>query len=149
LGDRLRAWLPVAVWAGVITLFSSHWFSGDHTSSFLLPVLSALFPGVHPSELARIHAAIRKAAHVTEYLILGLLTVRALRLEATPLPRASLVAVVLGALFACSDEIHQSFVPTRTAAVSDVMIDTVGVVLGVAVWFLLREAGSTKRVQLS
>jgi VanZ family protein len=149
LGDRLRAWLPVALWAGIITLFSSHWFSGEHTSSVLLPILSALFPGIHPSELARLHAAIRKGAHVTEYLILGLLTVRALRIERTPLTRASVVAVVLGALFAASDEIHQSFVPTRTAAVGDVLIDTVGVVIGVAGWFLLRESSPTKRVQIS
>lgn len=138
MGDRLRAWLPVAVWAGVITLFSSRWFSGDHTSSVLLPFLSALFPGVHPHDLARVHAAVRKLAHFTEYFILGVLTLRALRLQGTPLPRATVIAVVMGATFAASDELHQAFVPTRTAAIGDVLIDVAGIVAGVGGWRLVR-----------
>jgi VanZ family protein len=149
LGDRLRAWLPVAVWAGVITLFSSRWFSGDHTSSVLLPFLTALFPGVGPDELARLHAVIRKLAHFVEYLILGALTLRALRLQATPLPRAMVTAVVLGAAFAASDEVHQAFVPNRTAAVGDVLIDAAGVATGVGLWRLARESARARRLQPS
>jgi VanZ family protein len=140
LGDRLRGWLPVAVWAGVITLFSSSWFSGEHTSSVLLPLLSALFPGVHPHDLARLHAAIRKLAHFTEYLVLGALTLRALLLQGTARTRATVVAIMLGALFAASDELHQAFVPTRTAAVGDVLIDAAGVVAGVGLWRRVRSA---------
>ncbi len=138
MGDRLRAWLPVAVWAGVITLFSSSWFSGEHTSSVLLPLLSALFPGVHPHDLARVHAAIRKSAHFIEYLVLGALTLRALLLQGTARARATVVAILLGALFAASDELHQAFVPTRTAAIGDVLIDAAGVVAGVGLRRLVR-----------
>jgi VanZ family protein len=149
LGDRLRGWLPVAVWAGTITLFSSRWFSGEHTSSVLLPILSALLPGVHPNDLLRIHAVIRKMAHFTEYLILGVLVMRAMRLQDTALPRAMALTVVFGGLFASSDEIHQAFVPTRTAAVGDVLIDVGGVVAGVVVWWIVRETSRAGRLQLS
>jgi VanZ family protein len=149
LGDRLRGWLPVAVWAGAITLFSSSWFSGEHTSSVLLPLLSALFPGVHPHDLARVHAVIRKLAHYTEYLVLGSLTLRALLLQGTARSRATVVAAVLGALFAASDEIHQAFVPTRTAAAGDVLIDVAGVMSGVGLWRLVRESPRLRRLQPS
>lgn len=139
MGDRLRGWLPVVCWAGVITLFSSHWFSGDHTSSVLLPLLSALFPGADPGDLVRVHAAIRKVAHFVEYLILGALTLRALRLQGTALPRATVIAVVSGAVFAASDETHQAFVATRTGAPGDVLIDVAGVMAGVGLWRLRRD----------
>lgn len=149
MGDRLRGWLPVAVWAGVIALFSSHWFSGEHTSSVLLPLLSALFPGAEPHELARLHAGIRKLAHFTEYLILGALTLRALRLQGTPPSRALPIAVTLGALFACSDELHQALVPARTPAVGDVLIDVAGVAAGVVAWWLASGAVGRTRLQPS
>ncbi|HEV7733817.1 MAG TPA: VanZ family protein [Candidatus Binatia bacterium] len=135
----LRGWLPVVCWAGVISLLSSGAFSGDHTSSVLLPILSALFPGAHPHDLERAHAVIRKLAHVVEYMILGGLTLRALRLQGVSLVRAMATAIVLGALFAASDELHQAFVPSRTAAFGDVLIDTAGVAGGVVLWRLARE----------
>ncbi|MCW5890693.1 MAG: VanZ family protein [bacterium] len=124
------------MWAAVISAFSSDRFSGEHTSAILLPVLQALLPGAHPHTLLAVHAGLRKAAHVTEYAILGALLVRALRGEgATPL-RAALLAAGLGVVWAASDEMHQAFVPSRTAALGDVGFDTAGVLLGSLVWTL-------------
>ena len=61
----------------------------------------------------------------------------------------ALVAVGLGILHGLLDEYHQSFVPGRTATAIDVFIDSVGVVISVAVvWYVVRGvcysgAGST------
>ena len=41
---------------------------------------------------------------------------------------------VVGALYAVSDEVHQHFVRGRHAAWYDVVIDTVGVTIGVVIW---------------
>ena len=78
-----------------------------------------------------IHAMIRKAGHVIEYFILGLLLFLTFRDGSTALWkwRWSLFAVIGVALWAISDEWHQSFVPTRTASVVDVGIDTAGGIL--------------------
>ena len=78
---------------------------------------------------------LRKGAHLTEYAILGGLLLRALGREVP--------AVVAGALYAVSDEVHQHFVRGRHAAPLDVLLDTAGVVLGV---YVLRRLLQTRLV---
>ena len=65
---------------------------------------------------------LRKLAHVTEFAILGALLARALPERA---------ALLVGIAYAASDEVHQHFVPGREAALLDVAIDAVGVLVGV------------------
>jgi VanZ family protein len=47
------------------------------------------------------------------------------------------VCVVFATFYAASDEWHQSFVPSRTASLADVTIDSVGAICG-ALWFSVR-----------
>lgn len=80
---------------------------------------------------------IRKAAHVTEYMALGFflsLVLRALNRRG----RARGV-VALGVLIACIDETLQLFSFGRSGQMTDVVIDTCGVILGLAVAFVLRK----------
>jgi VanZ family protein len=77
-----------------------------------------------------IHAAIRKAAHLTEYAVLGLLVFRAL--DEPERPRAVLWSIAICAAYAALDELHQAWVPNRTGSVLDVAIDASGAALGVA-----------------
>ena len=107
----LSLWLPVIVWAAVIFLFSS------------IPSLG--------TGLGVWDTILRKGAHMTEYAILGLLLFRALGRE--------LPALALGIAYAITDEIHQHFVRGRHASPIDVLIDTVGVAIGLLVFRLLRE----------
>ena len=79
---------------------------------------------------------LRKAAHMTEYGVLALLWWRALRTR-SPLPGA-LIAVA----YAITDEFHQTFVAGRHGVATDVLIDTVGVTLGVALWTTASRARS-------
>ncbi len=74
---------------------------------------------------------IRKAGHVIEYFILGLLMFRGFRGGSTAewKWRWSLSAVIGVVLWAVTDELHQSFIPTRTASITDVGIDAAGGVL--------------------
>ena len=86
-----------------------------------------------PQTIWGILVVIRKCAHVTEYAVLALLLWRALR--SIPVLRAKtlivLAAVVLGcALFAASDEFHQTFIKSRTPSVRDVLLDIAGAILG-------------------
>jgi VanZ family protein len=73
------------------------------------------------------HHIIRKCAHFTEYFILSLLILHGIRGDRREMRLAWIFAViVLVAGYASLDEFHQSFVPGRTAAVGDVLIDTSG-----------------------
>ena len=74
---------------------------------------------------------VRKSAHFTEFLILGVslfLTVRDLR------KRPSFwIPWAIGAMYAVSDELHQHFVPGRSCEVRDMIIDACGVLVGVVI----------------
>ena len=77
--------------------------------------------------------AMKKLAHLTVYALLYLLLFRAFHSTtlnaARPRFKPHLTAVIIGVLYAISDEIHQLFVPFRTATVRDVLIDTAGILL--------------------
>ena len=78
---------------------------------------------------------LRKSAHFTLYFILGLLIVNAIyeyKLEET---KMILIALLIAFLYACSDEIHQLFVPGRSGEILDVLIDTLGSLTGIMVYY--------------
>lgn len=102
----LSLWLPVVVWAAVIFTFSA------------VPNLT--------TGLGTWDILLRKAAHFTEYAILGGLLLRAFGRE--------LPAFVAGVAYAATDELHQHFVRGRHASPVDVLIDAVGVILGIYVF---------------
>jgi VanZ family protein len=88
--------------------------------------------------------------HVVQYSILGFLMARAFF---TLHPRRSqavlfMISLVLSVLFAFSDEIHQFFVPGRTASVADVMADGVGALMGAMMyWGLMTYVGKASSIQ--
>jgi len=102
----LRLWAPVVLWAAVIFAFSS------------IPDLGT---GLGTWDLV-----LRKLAHAAEFAMLGALLLRALGAERP--------ALALGIAYAASDEVHQLFVAGRRGSAFDVLIDAVGVSLGVALW---------------
>jgi VanZ family protein len=125
---RLARLAPPFAWMGVIAVFSSHLFGADETGSWLLPLLGRLLPSASAGLLHALHATLRKIGHVVEYGVLAALWLRAL----DPAQRAAAAAVGLSALYAAFDEVHQSVVPNRTASLLDVLLDTAGALLAVA-----------------
>ena len=107
-----RAWIAVLLWAAVIFALSS------------IPSLG--------TGLGTLDLVLRKLGHMTEYALLGALIARALGAHPG-------VAIALGSLYAVSDEIHQSFVRGRQGVWYDVVIDTVGVTIGVLLWRQTRD----------
>lgn len=132
MGDlaRVTRWLPVAVWMGVIFLFSSF---PDLSLEKILPVLGWTWgPG---GRVAEIDLLLRKMGHLAEYAVLATLFFRALagekdwRLSRSPYSAAFFFSV----FYSLTDEAHQYFVPGRTASGVDVFVDSFGVALGLLV----------------
>lgn len=73
---------------------------------------------------------IRKIAHFCMYAALGALFAFASLYHKRTLLRHTLLPLAFGALYAASDEIHQSFVPGRGPLVTDVILDSCGVLCG-------------------
>ena len=77
---------------------------------------------------------VRKIAHITEYLILGLLMFNALK-------QFNILniyyAIILCILYSCTDEFHQLFINGRSGSFRDVLIDTIGILLGTYLYKIL------------
>lgn len=89
-----------------------------------------------PEKENRLNFMVRKAAHGTEYLMLGGLTTLLLRQGKRPVREQTLSAVLFGVLAAMTDETIQLF-HDRASMVQDVWIDTGGVICGIALAALL------------
>ncbi|MFH1140614.1 MAG: VanZ family protein [Chloroflexota bacterium] len=80
--------------------------------------------------------------HMALYGVLGTLAMVALAgwvAGSTRQARWALLAAGLGVLYGVLDEYHQSFVPGRSASAIDVLVDGVGVTLGLAcAWYAVR-----------
>ena len=132
----LKYWLPLLIWLGVIFVGSTDLMSAEHTSRFIVPILLSLKPGMAPETIQSILFAVRKCAHMAEYAILALLLWRALRSGSAVRAKMStlVAAVLLGcAVFAASDEFHQSFVKSRTPSRRDVLLDIAGALFGLLI----------------
>jgi VanZ family protein len=125
--------MPAIVWMAIIFLGSTDMLSAEHTSRFLMPLLRWIDPQISLATLNAIQVGVRKLGHLTEYAILAMLLWRALRSSTrwqTKMSILFLLAAVACAIFAASDEFHQSFVPSRTSSPADVMIDICGALIG-------------------
>ena len=132
-----RHWIPPIAWAALIFVGSTEVLSSGETGSLLEAGLTAILGHpLPPSQFAALHFAVRKAGHLIEYGILGWLLFRAIRGDRSGFNiRWALAAVVIAALYAASDEWHQSFVPSRTPSAWDVLIDTTGATLAQVLFF--------------
>ena len=133
--------------------------SSDAQSNLFVDFIAQNFPHVrHGLEnnlinLSTLIFLVRKTAHFTEYAILGSLFYFFYR---QILPQKNglqlfVLAILSSFLYACTDEIHQLFVPGRSGQFTDVLVDTLGASFGCAVLvfsnFLRRVLQARRRVQ--
>jgi VanZ family protein len=127
---------------GVIFGMSTKAGAPNNTSRIIGPIVRWLVPGISDEALGRVVLGVRKTAHVTEYALLAALCWRArrqpVRGDLRPWRRTDAAfALAMAAVFAASDEWHQSFVPSRQGSGWDVLLDSCGAVLGLLVLWRL------------
>lgn len=150
-----KAWIPALVWLGVIAIESTASLSSENTGRFLYPIFHFLF-GLDPVRFITWHFLIRKTGHVVGYAILSLLLFRAWRATIVVKndPRWSLAwaraALGMTALVASLDEWHQTFLPSRTGTIHDVVLDTaagLGAQILLYLWFRGNKTGAPETPQ--
>jgi len=119
----LRKWMPVLVWAIIIFVFSTSYFSAENTSKFIDPILRLIMPAASVTTIALTHGLVRKCAHFTNYAILFWLLVSG------PMRARPYLAFAVCVFYAFLDEGHQIFVPQRTPSLYDVALDSTGALL--------------------
>lgn len=84
--------------------------------------------------IIQMNGIIRKIAHFSLFLILGMLVSYALRWIGLKGYKVSRIAILVCILYAISDELHQMFVPGRNAALTDILIDVAGSAVGIVIF---------------
>lgn len=106
-------------------------------SAWVKDLLAPLF-GWDTSDTDSIgHGLLRKAAHMTEFCLLGLCLSWLMQMLRQKKPEAFLLALTAGLGVACVDECIQIFVPGRGPGLQDVGIDMVGLTVGVSILLLI------------
>lgn len=131
-------WIPVLVMLMIQYTFSTSAFSSDETSRFIVPLLKVLLRDPTPEQLQFWHHVVRKAAHVTEYCILGLLVYRAFKVDVAKALNVGTLTVIFVAVAATLDEFHQSFVLSRGSSVFDVGWDCIGGLIAIMLLWIWR-----------
>ncbi|RHO03643.1 VanZ family protein [Clostridium sp. AF37-5AT] len=136
---RLLAWLPALFVAAAIFWFSSKpavesTEMSDSVSRLIL-LIGTKFgffrgdPAQYADLIELMSFPVRKAAHMTEYLVFYCTVRFGLRFthRTSNVKRRLLAALAIVFLYACTDEFHQLFVPGRAGRFTDVLIDCFGV----------------------
>ncbi len=95
----------------------------------------------------KIDHPVRKTAHATEYAILGMLLFGAAYQTREQRRRTAVLSWGIGTFYAATDEIHQIFVPGRSGQITDVVIDSSGVAVGVLILLLLSDLAKRIRAK--
>ena len=124
-----KPWLAALLWLGLIAFESTNALSASNTAKILYPILHFLI-GLDPLRFLTWHFVLRKTGHVIGYAVLSLLLFRAWKssIAVSGSPRWSMVwarmAFAMTALVAGLDEWHQTFLPSRTGTLWDVLLDS-------------------------
>ena len=125
-----RYWLPPLAWMALIWSASSDLGSTDHSAGPFAWLIGVFFPWATPPQIDLAHAVVRKLGHMVEYAILAVLWFRTLYAgRRLPFTGSALTALAISVAWAITDELHQSFVPSRTGSVLDVIVDSTGATL--------------------
>ncbi|GAA0087168.1 VanZ family protein [Clostridium sp. CTA-7] len=127
---KIISWLMLLIWIGII-FFMSHQPGEVSSSQSELVIKIFQFLGIELNEYFGDLATfvVRKTAHFSEYLILFLFAYNVSKRYFSN-KKARVYAIIFVFLYACSDEFHQYFIPGRSMAFKDVLIDTSGGLVG-------------------
>jgi VanZ family protein len=155
--SRLTYWMPVVLIAGIIFWFSSQPYQDQDVKPLLTDSINEEWVSTNLSWLQFDYAGyyvsveqlgaasfveffIRKGAHFGIFFLLGFFTCRATL--STMLQHRTFTGFVTSLLFvilyAVSDELHQHFTGDRTPLIHDVMIDSVGGLVGILSFIILK-----------
>ena len=141
---KILKWILVILWMALI-FFLSH--QGAEESGALsggllekLFIIIGFIEKILQYEFDReiLHMLLRKTAHFTAYMILGILLIHALAEAKDLRKKLYLQALVIAVLYAITDEFHQSFISGRSGEIKDVLIDSSGAFTGIYLFWIFR-----------
>ncbi|MGL4848918.1 MAG: VanZ family protein [Clostridium sp.] len=115
-------------------------------SGFVLKLIEKLGITIDVAYVDIATTIIRKGAHITEYAILGILSYNAFILFYNR-RQAMMIALLVTIGYAITDEVHQLFVAGRAGRATDVLIDSIGAIIGTSICFFWNKPKETYKVR--
>lgn len=134
----------IIIWMATIFKFSGQQGtdSGDTSRKFtvaIIRIITGKSLEINDPFVEGIQLFIRKMAHFSIYALGGFLIMNYAYTTDKKMKQKILYSIAFGAGYAITDELHQFFVPGRSARILDVGIDTAGVITGIFVYIALRK----------
>lgn len=121
------------LWMIIIFIMSSfNATESSEQSGFIVNVLSNI---LNIKNIEILSLIIRKLAHFTEYLILGILAINCFK--DYDIKHIFIISLIFCIIYASSDEIHQLFILGRSGNIIDVTIDSFGSLSGITMYYYL------------
>lgn len=98
-------------------------------------VLEKMYPNIEIN-IDKFNYIIRKNAHFFGYLLLGIFISLLLRVNGVRGFKLFIYSLITCIVYAISDEVHQYFVPGRGPEIRDVIIDSLGSIIGITINFI-------------
>lgn len=134
----IRAILSILLIGTFYIIFGFSGQNGEESSGVSKKVTKFIVENIlHSPEETKIQTIeqmegiVRKLAHFSIYTVVGTLLMELISTYNIEEIKRIYISIVIGIIYATSDEIHQFFIPGRAAKFTDVMIDTMGVALGI------------------
>ena len=93
------------------------------------------------------NSIVRKLAHFSIYALVGIWTMALIHTYELSERKKWIGSLGVGILYAVLDEFHQSFIPDRAASIIDVGIDTLGVITGILIVFVIIKIMNQRKSQ--
>ncbi len=138
MSRKVLSWLMVILWMWLI-FFQSHKPATESNSlsrgvtEVIVETVEKIDPDID-IDIRSFNHILRKNAHFFSYLILAILVANALKSSGLNGYRLMALAILICVIYAISDEFHQLFVPGRGGQIKDVIIDSVGALVGILIY---------------
>ena len=149
----LISWILVLIW--MITIFYLSSMDSDHSNTKSKETINVVVENTidvtnnigitnEPTTKENINSIVnvlnkplRKCMHATVYFLLVILVINAFnQMHLLTRVNTYLYSIIICFIYACTDEIHQLYVAGRTGQFIDVLIDTIGALLGCLVFYI-------------
>lgn len=137
----------VIVWMITMFLFSNQQGTGSSSTSrkaseIVVNIMNIKkqYTDLEKEEIVKqLEPIVRKLAHYVLYAIGGILIANCVYQFVINENRLILTSAIIGMLYSISDEMHQLIIPGRSGNIKDVIIDSIGILTGIALFLLAKE----------
>ncbi|MGL5328274.1 MAG: VanZ family protein [Peptostreptococcaceae bacterium] len=90
---------------------------------------------------------IRKSAHMFLYFVLAMFIFMSMYDVNKEIKTVAIISFIFTVLYACTDEIHQLFIPGRSGELRDVLVDSTGAIIGTTLIYYILKYNKYKKIE--